>query len=1102
MRNFLIAYLCLTATLGWSDNLTDHLNTDFVHTPLKESFLDAAFIVRLYDRTDTKPLVDSLKSSGIEPLEYNNFNILPMKTMSTFCSAVVSPYLLTQTLSHLSLYQYSLTKGLKQVLIMEDQASVQSDVMKLKKVIKSVQKSDPNWDIIYTDIDYHHAETGEIVVPCLAEIPQNKTAINDVASRLYCRYGTVSYVISERGMKKILEYFNTHLDNLPYDQVLFKIPDLHIFTANEDIITNKYSTGPKKKVTKKPKKPKANYEVGEEIWIAPEKLLSFDRIDIIPKFIYALYMMNGYSTSWHIDMYRSHLEKWVQCYNTKPLKIGFQAFTDSFNELIASLQTKGFDADHIIDMTTMHVPWNGAHRIGTSLALGSPVRVKVVEERPSQKLTLEAFRNKYHLEEKYLDHIALEFTKHKKDTYIVCLYPQATDQHVEVEKILQNYGTIIHTKEIPLSETGMLEFIRLVYTGEWWTGSFSDDFKHSRGKVLLAFPNGPAPVRVYLYECEDHYLTSKAKLEIRQKCNVGDQAVHINDTHSQTIKIAQTLFNQNSLDFINSRSLQDCAAFEHHLDEVIQTLQAQKIDPETVFISEKGSAAAYGKRASKTLDVIHRKADGFVDDILFNPDNYFYYNGIKFIKPKTQKGPSLTRMTYQKNEASPITKRELALVQHTKNSIELSLQMKSKLSDQNFQNILDRETWRKEAVIPFHNIHLKHIPDLVSCHLLNNLCSLPKASHLHIGLLAGDSFVAALYGNQTTLTQQIGVDWFQECAKDLLYRNCELFLNPSKYQFVNGDCFATDKKLFKKPVDIYFYDADHSPTGHQNAFLYYNDVLANTFIAVVDDWDCPWIRAATFRAFDYLGYSILYDSSVPFSGPRDTLKLEYVAVIRKGKQALQRKEIPSFKQDSKEINEEKKLVYSKIEGGWCSKDKASLIMDVILTTSPQVCVEIGSFTGSTFLPIVSALKLCKNGHAYAIDAWSNEVAVEALPPSEHYDWWSSVDMKEAYASFCSALESEDLSFYFTAIKSSSAAAASKFSEIDFLHLDGSFSQEGTESDFELYFPKVRSGGYILLSNAYFSIHDEFFKGTTLCALIEQCDVIMEVDNDSMLFRKP
>jgi hypothetical protein len=239
------------------------------------------------------------------------------------------------------------------------------------------------------------------------------------------------------------------------------------------------------------------------------------------------------------------------------------------------------------------------------------------------------------------------------------------------------------------------------------------------------------------------------------------------------------------------------------------------------------------------------------------------YNLLFFIGGLLQAAPYMP-MLYGKNLAKPTTTYEVSLVEHAKESLHKAFALESKLTGTAFC---------KDAVL---NIWSSDTP---SDHLLNNLCNLSGAHHLHVGLLRGGSFVAALYGNEEILGDKIGVDWFQEYPKEMFDQNCAPYLNPSSYQIINGSCFDLDKALFIHPIDIYFYDADHSLMAHQKAFTYYDDLFADVFIAVVDDWDCPWIRRPTFKAFEKLHYQVLFEAHIPGGEKKGTG--QYLAVLRR-----------------------------------------------------------------------------------------------------------------------------------------------------------------------------------------------------------------------------
>jgi predicted O-methyltransferase YrrM len=199
----------------------------------------------------------------------------------------------------------------------------------------------------------------------------------------------------------------------------------------------------------------------------------------------------------------------------------------------------------------------------------------------------------------------------------------------------------------------------------------------------------------------------------------------------------------------------------------------------------------------------------------------------------------------------------------------------------------------------------------------------------------------------------------------------------------------------------------------------------------------------------------------------------------------------------------KNQVSDYLKNSWCTKEKSDLIMDLIALARPSVCVEIGAFTGSSVLPIAATLKYLNHGRVYAIDAWSNEIAVRNLSDDDpNKSWWSKVDMKVVQDCFQDMLKKWALHSICTVIKSPSELAASKIGQIDFLHLDGDYSEEGSMRDVEVYLPKVRSGGYILLSNLFIMINGKQPKMNSFCALFDECEMICEIEHDNViLFRK-
>ncbi len=195
----------------------------------------------------------------------------------------------------------------------------------------------------------------------------------------------------------------------------------------------------------------------------------------------------------------------------------------------------------------------------------------------------------------------------------------------------------------------------------------------------------------------------------------------------------------------------------------------------------------------------------------------------------------------------------------------------------------------------------------------------------------------------------------------------------------------------------------------------------------------------------------------------------------------------------------KENAYAYFAKGGISKEKISLIMDVIVMAKPRVCVEIGVFNGLSFIPMAAGLKYMNYGHAYAIDAWSNDEATKYMSDTDpNRAWWTTADMSRLMEIFRTALDHWGLAPFTTIIQRTSESAAPGIGPIDFLHLDGNYSTEVSIRDVELYLPKVKKGGLILFSNIFLCIDNAFPKKESFLLLLDQCEVLAEVDRGNAI----
>lgn len=219
------------------------------------------------------------------------------------------------------------------------------------------------------------------------------------------------------------------------------------------------------------------------------------------------------------------------------------------------------------------------------------------------------------------------------------------------------------------------------------------------------------------------------------------------------------------------------------------------------------------------------------------------------------------------NSQNDLIDKEKNIISHIQNSIMLAYQGQSKLNS----SILNIEGMSSSKVR----------------HLLNNICSAKDSCYLEIGCFKGSTFISALYGNDQSIIDAVGIDNWSEFGGpfQVFTKNCIKFLPNSKYRFFSHESFSLDiSSLFPKPVNIYFYDGDHSEEAQELALTYYNKALDNFFILIVDDWNWEKVKIGTFKAFKKLNYEIVYSEELPASFNGDIENWWngiFIALIRK-----------------------------------------------------------------------------------------------------------------------------------------------------------------------------------------------------------------------------
>ncbi|WP_257666864.1 class I SAM-dependent methyltransferase [Parapedobacter tibetensis] len=152
--------------------------------------------------------------------------------------------------------------------------------------------------------------------------------------------------------------------------------------------------------------------------------------------------------------------------------------------------------------------------------------------------------------------------------------------------------------------------------------------------------------------------------------------------------------------------------------------------------------------------------------------------------------------------------------------------------------------------------------------------------------------------------------------------------------------------------------------------------------------------------------------------------------------------------------------YHKIEG-WLS-DNEALGLYHIAHKLPRnaVVVEIGSWKGKSTYCISKGLK---SGKIYAIDPFNADAGLDVGSQKEYTD---NKGVEDLLVNFNNTMKRFGVHKKIVVKKGYSTQFHKDFNRIDFLFIDGDHSIEGCKTDFDLYSPKIVSGGFIAFHDFY------------------------------------
>ena len=103
---------------------------------------------------------------------------------------------------------------------------------------------------------------------------------------------------------------------------------------------------------------------------------------------------------------------------------------------------------------------------------------------------------------------------------------------------------------------------------------------------------------------------------------------------------------------------------------------------------------------------------------------------------------------------------------------------------------------------------------------------------------------------------------------------------------------------------------------------------------------------------------------------------------------------------------------------------------------------------------------------FAIDAWTPEASGEGTQDQANRDWWDNQDYHAAMGSFLNSIENFNVVNVVTVVINRSEDCMEFIPmHIDVLHIDGNHTPEKAVQDVELYLPRVKPGGWVIMDDS-------------------------------------
>ena len=390
----------------------------------------------------------------------------------------------------------------------------------------------------------------------------------------------------------------------------------------------------------------------------PFNFLSFDRLDLIVKYLYIFSTQKNHNKKFSKKLYEKHIK--LRTLGKEDDKKNIKDFTNNFDDLILSIKKNGFDKNKFIEVNKKNEILTGAHRISTSIYFKKDIFYKRTNLK-AVSWNLDWFEKKNFSKDElnFILDKYIELTKDK--TFFVIIWPKSFSYLDKIKNILEKNSKIIYEKTLDFNRC---EFENLIYQMYYY--EFEEKTYTNLCKKIQLLKKEKPQIKLLLIEHQNiDYKKRNGKLvcknilkikeEIRSKLDSkipknNFTTLHISDCPDHNLFLKNIFFTKTQ-DHLNFFSNNYSKEFYKKLDSFKNFLKEKKIEIKDSLIVGSTILEVLKLRKSNDIDFITLKEIRGKNKLkkgeqkskidltiwedernhIFNPNNYFYFNGIKFL---------------------------------------------------------------------------------------------------------------------------------------------------------------------------------------------------------------------------------------------------------------------------------------------------------------------------------------------------------------------------------------------------------------------------------------------------------------------------------------